>query len=243
MTWQVSFLLLLFVRLASAGERLVIIDPGHGGSADSGSQAQRSLSAANNATSPSGLKEKDLTLELSLAIRDQVEALAAEHAGQKLICQFTRTTDTNPDFIQRAKFCASAKPLPSAIISIHFNAGGGKALGTLAIIHGARQNPNFQADQTFASGLIKATSQAVASFVPGSKARQPITDAHLHGGAGSNFFHQLSTHKELEKVPKCFLEVEFINRPDVDKSLLQKRRETFPTIARAIAEHLYGLKD
>jgi hypothetical protein len=36
-------------------------------------------------------------------------------------------------------------------------------------------------------------------------------------------------------VPKCFLEVEFIDREDVENGLLKNRKETFPEIARAIA--------
>ena len=35
------------------------------------------------------------------------------------------------------------------------------------------------------------------------------------------------------------LEVEFIDRGEVDRQLLQHRRETFPVLARAIAAYLY----
>lgn len=226
---------------ANAGDYLVVIDPGHGGSRDAGSQTERSLSAANNATSPSGLKEKDLTLELTLEILAQVKALATAHPGAKLECRLTRTGDSNPDFIQRTEVCTSARPLPLAIVSIHFNASsGGSAIGSLAVVHHQKANANYEGDRAFATGLIRATSEAVSKFVPNSRPREPISDAHLHGGAGSNFFHQLAKHRELASVPKCFLEVEFIDRPDVDKALLQPRKTTFPVIARAIAEYLYA---
>jgi len=231
--------LLLLALPISAAERVVIIDPGHGGSHDSGSEAERSLSAANNATSPGGLKEKDLTLELAVAVRDQIAGRAAAHPQTKLTCRLTRTDDSNPDFAQRAQVCASARPLPCAIVSLHFNAGGGKALGTVAVFQDQARNLNYGADHAFATGLIKATSEAVAKFVPGSRAREPISDAHLHGGTGSNFFHQLNKMGELRAVPKCFLEIEFIDRADVDKSLLARRAEAFPIIAGAIAEYLY----
>ncbi len=225
-----------------AGDYLVVIDPAHRGSRDAGSQAERSLSAANNATSPSGLKEKDLTLELSLEILAQVKALAAAHPGTRLECRLTRTEDINLDFIKRTELCLSARPLPLAIVSIHFNASSsaGSALGSLAVVHHQKANANYAGDHAFATGLIRAASEAVSRFVPNSRPREPISDAHLHGGAGSNFFHQLAKHRALATVPKCFLEVEFIDRPDVDKNLLQPRKTTFPVIARAIAEFLYG---
>src|SRR3954471_20328422 len=121
---RLSVLLLLALPVCAA-ERVVIVDAGHGGGHNSGSEAERSLSAANNATSPGGLKEKDLTLELALAVRDQIARRAAVHPQTKLTCRLTRTDDSNPDFAQRAQVCASARPLPSAIVSIHFNADGG----------------------------------------------------------------------------------------------------------------------
>src|SRR3954447_16685372 len=83
--------LLLLVLPICAAERVVIIDAGHGGGHDSGTDAERSLSAANNATSPGGLKEKDLPLELAVAVRDQIAGRAAAHPQTKLICRLRRT--------------------------------------------------------------------------------------------------------------------------------------------------------
>ena len=73
---KLALLLVLALGASSyAGQHVVVIDPGHGGGGDSGSQSARTLSASNNATSPGGLHEKDLTLELSLEIRRQLDAL------------------------------------------------------------------------------------------------------------------------------------------------------------------------
>jgi len=225
---------------AVAGQHVVIIDPGHGGGGDSGSQAARTLSASNNATTPGGLREKDLTLELSLEVKKQVAELAAAHRGTRIACVLTRSDDSNPDFAKRAALCAAGKTPPAAIFSIHFNASDNHAgLGTLTVVHGKSINPNYQRDEAFASGLTQAAHEAVVRFVPASKARESITDAHLHNGAGSNFFYQLGLRPALKAVPKCFLEVEFIDRRDVEQKLLQNRRETFPAIARAIASYLY----
>src|ERR1700677_4656819 len=54
------------VCAASAAERCIVIDPGHGGARDVDE------SSANNATSPSGVKEKDLTLAVG---REVFEAI------------------------------------------------------------------------------------------------------------------------------------------------------------------------
>ncbi len=222
------------------GQHVIVIDPGHGGRGDSGSQSARTLSASNNATTPGGLKEKDLTLELALEVRKQIAALAASNRGVKIDCVLTRSDDSNPDFARRAAVCAARKPPPAAIVSIHFNASERHdSLGTLAVIHNKKVSVNYQNDLAFASGLIKAANAAVAKYLPESAARNPIPDSHLHGGAGSNFFHQIGLHPALKSVPKCFLEVEFIDRRDVEQKLLQKRQAAFPDIARAIAGYLY----
>jgi len=235
----------LFILLAGgwpawAGSHLVVIDPGHGGPHDAGSQAGRTLSASNNATSPAGLLEKDLTLELSLEIKKQLEALASARRGTRVECLLTRGGDSNPDFARRAAVCAAGKPAPAAIVSIHFNASTRHdSLGTLAVIPHQSTNPNYQADRAFALGLIQATHGAVGRFVEGSQAREPISDNHLHLGSGSNFFYQLALHPALKPVPKCLLEVEFMDRSDSERGLLQHRKEAFPAIARAIAGYLY----
>ena len=226
---------------AWADSHVVVIDPGHGGQHDAGSQAGRSQSASNNATSPAGLLEKDLTLELALAIKQQLEGLASAHRTTHLECVLTRTGDSNPDFAQRAAVCAASKLTPVAIVSIHFNASSQhNSLGTLAVIPHQSANPTYQADRAFATGLIQATHGAVGRLVEGSLAREPLSDNHLHLGSGSNFFYQLARHPALRPVPKCFLEVEFMDRHDTERELLQHRKEAFPAIARAIADYLYA---
>lgn len=223
-----------------AGHHIVVIDPGHGGGGDSGSQSARTLSASNNAKSPGGLPEKNLALELSLEIKKQVAALESEHPGTRIDCVLTRSEDSNPDFAQRASICAGLNAPPSAIFSVHFNASSGhNCLGTLAVVHNRKANANFQKDQMFAKGLIEATHTGVSQFVRASKARDPISDSHLHNGAGSNFFYQLALHPAIKDAPKCFLEVEFMDRVDVEKNLLTNRKQAFPVIARSIASYLY----
>jgi N-acetylmuramoyl-L-alanine amidase len=236
-----ALLFLAGSSLLLAEDRIIVIDPGHGGRADSGNQKEFTLSASNNAKSPSGLLEKDLTLELSLEISRKVEELVKRRGGAsgKVQCVLTRTKEANPDFAERAAFCAGLPVAPSAIVSIHFNASTQHdALGSLCLIRQKGKNPRFSEDSEFAMGLAKAAGSAVSRYVPGSNPRKPITDENLHGGLGSNFLHQLARHKKLDGVAKCFLEVEFMDRTDVDKALLQNRRATFPAIAEAIAVYL-----
>ncbi len=222
----------------AAAPAVIVIDPGHGGSADSGSMTARTLSAANNATSPAGLSEKDLTLELARLVVGRIEALAQRRGRADLQVRLTRTDDTNPDFAQRARICADASA--SCIVSLHFNATSGarKTLGTLAMVSAASRNPNFAADRELALALTGAASAAVRKFLPASSARATISDDHLHGGRGSNFFFQLAKIPALARTPKCFLEVEFLDHPQVQRELLDRRPESFRALADAIAECL-----
>lgn len=228
------------VSAAAAPPVVIVIDAGHGGTADSGSMAERTLSASNNATSTGGLREKDLTLELARLVVERIGAAAARAGKPEIKAVLTRATDANPDFAQRARLCAEAGA--SGIVSLHFNATSGpkKALGSLAMISAEGRNPNHTVDRRFAEELTAACSAAVRRFLPGSSARAPISDGHLHGGRGSNFFHQLARHPALAQVPKCFLEVEFIDHPQVQRDFLDRRPESFRAVADALAEYLVG---
>jgi len=223
---------------AQSPELVIAIDPGHGGRENSGRMEDRTLSSANNAKTPSGVLEKTVTLELSKQLADALQSVAAEnHLRVKVL--LTRDSDENPDFAARAKRCLNRGNVPSAIVSIHFNAlSTHSAKGSLAMIAAADHNPHFARDKSFADRLAQAASRAVSKFVPDSRARETITDSHLHGGKGSNFFFQLQKIPELWSVPACFLEVEFIDREDVDRLLIQRRSESFPKIAREIAHAL-----
>lgn len=216
------------------GAQIIVIDPGHGGNAPSGTKEEFTLSSPNNAITPSGLKEKDLALELALIMRDTLQK-------NGMTCFLTRESDENPDFKKRAELCAKAKP--DFIVSIHFNASSDrKALGTVAMVGNPERNPNFATDMKFADALTAAISKAVQEYVPESKARSPINDSHLHNGMGSNFFRQLASFPELAKTPKCFLEVEFIDNKIAENGLIANRSKSFPKIASAFAEFIasYG---
>jgi N-acetylmuramoyl-L-alanine amidase len=64
----------------------IVIDPGHGGTTD------EEGSSANNAISVSGVKEKKLTLDFCLVLRDEL-IKQAKKADQKIKVVLTRETD------------------------------------------------------------------------------------------------------------------------------------------------------
>jgi N-acetylmuramoyl-L-alanine amidase len=237
------FRALLFVALCSlvidlhAAPPVILIDPGHGGSEVAGSLKERSNSSPNNASTPGGLKEKDLTLEFSLILKEEILKEAMKQ-GRDLGVMLTRETDVNPDFIARAKICN--RPDTACVVSIHFNAtDGAKASGSLAVIAAKDRNSDYDLDKSFALGLVTACSKGVREYLPNSKDMGTIHDSHLHGGLGSNFFFQLQRQPHLKGKPKCFLEVEFIDNAAVEKALLGgDRAEKFRTIAASIAAYL-----
>lgn len=227
-------LCLLFALLLPVwcpGQSVIIIDAGHGGAKPSGSQEAKTLSSPNNATSPGGLKEKDLTLELAQKV---IERINAKNAGLKAVP--TRTTDVNPDFAQRAKVAADQKA--AWFLSIHFNAvpkGAKKASGTLGMVQMKSRNPHYAEDAAFAKGLTAAVNRTMQTWLPGSKALPVIDDKGLHGGQGSNLFWQLRNQINTA-VTACFLEVEFMDNPAVEKAILgENRGKVFDALAESIA--------
>ena len=236
------FLLTLFLFWIPAVSQaadppVIIIDPGHGGSKVAGSLDQRSNSSPNNATSPGGLREKDLTLQFSRILKEEV-LREARRRNSKVGVLLTREDDRNLDFVQRAAI--ASRPDTACVVSIHFNAGGGgKGLGSLALIAAEKRNPSYQLDHRFGKGIAAACNAGVRRYLPQAKSRGVITDGHLHGGLGSNFFFQMLRHKHLRTVPKCFLEVEFIDNPEVERAILSGNREAkFRTIANSVAVFL-----
>ena len=98
---------------AHAAGITIAIDPGHGGS-DPGAVAN-------------GLREKDLTLAVSLALKEELES----YDGVRVV--MTRTTDTRPsenistDLSRRVEMAAAEDA--DALVSIHFNSGSPIAKG------------------------------------------------------------------------------------------------------------------
>ena len=236
MDFRPFLMLFCLAVVAGAAERVIVIDAGHGGAKPAGSQAARTLSSNNNAVSPGGLLEKDLTLELAQKVVAHINASAgAREAGVRAVP--TRTADVNPDFAQRAKVAADHGA--EWFLSIHFNAvpkGAKKQSATLGIVPMKRANPHYKEDAAFAKSLTAATSAAIRKWLPDSRALPVGDDRELHGGQGSNLFHQLRTQMKTP-VTACFLEVEFMDNSAVEQALLGRNRgAAFDAVAAAISD-------
>ncbi len=87
--------------------QLIILDPGHGGTADIDG------STANRAVGPNGLLEKDLTLDLASRVQDRL-------AGNGVRAVLTRDSDTNLAIAERIAVAKSQRA--PVFLSLHFNA-------------------------------------------------------------------------------------------------------------------------
>jgi N-acetylmuramoyl-L-alanine amidase len=121
----------------------VVIDPGHGGTANEGD------SSWNNAVGPTGLLEKSVTLEVALFAQIHLGGLGIE-------CTLTRQTDVNLGLVRRA---AVAKDLDAdAFVSIHFNASDAhNAQGTETWIHPRASAASRSLAAAVQAGMVAAT--------------------------------------------------------------------------------------
>lgn len=200
----------------------IVIDPGHGGNLETGG------SSPNNAVSPSGVLEKNVTLRMAFLTRDalQREAASGKHT---LTVILTREKDENVGLSARAEVAKKAKA--DLFLSIHCNASEKhNARGVETLIRPVNAgNTNHAADKTFAQTIQTAVVTAIKAHDPGTKDRGVkdqvlgvLKDEHL-GGARA-----------------CLVELEFIDRPEVDTLLNigptapQVREDLATALARAL---------
>ena len=227
----VAALLTTFARAAT--ERVIVIDPGHGGA------AVLDESSPNNATSPSGTKEKDLTLEMGQAVFAAIrDSAAAKKAG--IVPLLTRTTDVNVGMTKRASVALSHSA--RVLVSIHFNASTNHTgRGPLGMVQDAGHgNQNVARDGEYANRLASAVSGVTRGYDPKSVRHGFITDRELKAGRGSFLFRRLRTDPRGQGIPACFLEIEFIDNPEVEEWLIrgEKAKAIRVEIARALAAAL-----
>lgn len=178
----------------------IVLDPGHGGAARAGA------SSANNATSPSGVLEKEVTLRLARLVRDSI----AERATAVRV-ELTRNSDTNLDLVDRARTARDLKA--DLFLSIHFNGADGTARGVETLVRPkASGNVNYDSDRAFAERVQSAVFGAVRFFDPGTKNRG-VKDQTL-GVLRDDFLGNSVTHHPCRA---CLLEVEFLDVPEVDR--------------------------
>ncbi len=223
----------LFATFASADDRVIVIDPGHGGT------SVLDESSPNNATSPSGTKEKDLTLEMAqavfAAIRDSAEAKRA-----RVVPVLTRSEDVNVGMTARAGVALSHSA--RVLVSIHFNASSSHtARGPLGMVQDVRHgNQNVARDGECANWLADAVSSVTRRYDQKSVRRAFITDRELKQGRGSFLFKHLRADPRGQGIPACFLEIEFIDHAEVEAWLVrgEKAKAIRAEIARALAAAL-----
>ncbi len=202
---------------------VIVIDPGHGGTAKTGG------SSPNNATAhPSGILEKTMTLDFALLLRQQILALSPNTA-----VHLTRTADVNVGLAKRANLARDKKA--DIFISLHFNGFNKTARGVETLILPQSSNVNFNADQELAKAVQAKVFAATKAIDPATKDRGVkqqslgvLKDVDL-----GNTFAQSRTRG-------CLLEFEFIDHPAVDKlyNTSVGRVANRTSVCRALAEAL-----
>lgn len=200
----------------------VVIDPGHGGTGSIGD------SDGNHAVSPSGVKEKDLTLILANLVNSELQS-AATAGGHNIKIVMTRTTDVNLGLDKRANVARTNHA--DRFLSIHLNGFNKVTRGVETYVRRAVDNVNLADDKRFAGNIQNAVFNAIRSADSGTKNRGVkeekfgvLNDQSLGNTSGGH-------------CRACLLEVEFLDVPAVDVLL-----NTGPTstavrgkIAKAIA--------
>lgn len=202
---------------------VIVLDPGHGGTTMLGG------SSPNNATSPSGVKEKDLVLAMAQLVRDAIIARQPQ-----VRVDLTRTTDVNVSLFDRARLARDLKA--DAFVSLHFNAFNGSARGVETFVRPkAAGNVNYEADRNFARRMVEAVHKAIHALDGGSKNRGVKEKAW-----GVLRDDWLGNTIADQPCPACLLEIEFLDVPAVDElfNTGPGADEARTKVAEAIAEAL-----
>jgi hypothetical protein len=224
--------------------KVIVIDAGHGGHADSGSRGldQYNLSEWDHAkVQQLDLVEGRLTLELSREIAATIRRSESAKSG-KVKVGMTRAEDTNPNFTERIATAAAAGA--NLIVSIHFNAGQ-SATGPVVVYQKQQNNPVYSADRALATALLNSVSTATSRFVPTSKGVAfDDSDAHFtnkNKPYGCYLFYQARRNPKTRNIPVLYLEVEYLQSSKLDrvkKLFVERKREVFAAWAEAIARVL-----
>lgn len=184
---------------------IIVLDPGHGGTATVGG------SSPNNAVSFSGVLEKTMTLDMAKRIRRAFQGQAPE-----VEVVLTRLTDVNVGINARAQVAANHHA--DLFLSLHFNATIG-ARGVETWVRGVRRgNVNLTADRAFAQKVQKAVVQAIRSHDANTPDRGVKSDDDRPEGLGVlNDVSLGNTGGASHLCRACLAEIEFIDHPAVDR--------------------------
>lgn len=168
---------------------VIVLDPGHGGSRKVGG------SSPNNATGPTGLLEKEVTLKVGLAAE---RALA--DSGLEIV--LTRRTDNNLGILDRAAVAKNKRA--EVFVSIHFNAPGGS-------------NP-AQGTETWIGTDHSVASRALAALV--QRHVRNATDYRDRGVKVGNVSGVIKASSHHARTANCLVEISFLSlQPDEERRL------------------------
>ncbi len=200
----------------------VVIDPGHGGTGNIGG------SDGNHAVSPSGVKEKDLTLILANLVKSELQS-AATTGGHTINIVMTRTGDVNLSLADRAHVARTNHA--DRFLSVHLNGFNKVTRGVETYVRRPQDNVNLADDKRFAGNIQGAVFNAIKS-----------ADAATHDrGVKEEKFGVLNDvalgNTSGGHCRACLLEVEFLDVPAVDVLLNTGPNATAvrSQIAKAIA--------
>jgi N-acetylmuramoyl-L-alanine amidase len=216
----------------------VVIDPGHGGTQNMPG------SSANNAISASGVKEKKLTLDFCLILRDELLKQAAK-ANEQIKIVLTRTTDINLPGRERAAKAFEHKA--KLFLCLHFNGSDKPAVRGTETFYRAAENGNLNlaADIAFATDIQNALFETMAALDPGAKDRGTKPDTKTGPGAlGVLNDKALGNDRRRDMCKSAYIEAEFITNRAVNRLLvagddvIANRTKLMAAVAKVLRAHM-----
>jgi N-acetylmuramoyl-L-alanine amidase len=216
----------------------IVIDPGHGGTTNLPG------SSANNAISKSGVKEKKLTLDFCLILRDELLKQAAK-ANEQIKVVLTRTTDVNLAGKDRAAMAFTNRA--KLFLCLHFNGLSNPAIRGSETFFRAAENGNLNLDDdiAFATDVHNALHGAIKALDSNAKDRGVKPDTQSGPGAlGVLNDHALGNDRVVKMCRSAYIEAEFITNPAVDALLVSgpnaipNRTKVMAAVAKAVRAHM-----
>lgn len=213
--------------VVAGSPKIIVIDPGHGGTVMIGG------SSPNNASSPSGEKEKNWTLDVGKRTQAAVLTKAAA-TGKNVNVFLTRSTDENKGLSVRANVAKSKGA--NLFLSIHFNASDNhNARGIETLI--SQSNVNKTEDRAFAQKIQSAVLGALNKIEPATKTMPNYDRGVKEQSLGVLNDVALGNTMTSHPCRACLVEVEFMDRQAVE-NLFTMNQPVGATNRQKIAEAL-----
>lgn len=162
------------IDATGAGNVVVVLDPGHGGS-DGGAQAN-------------GLSEKELNFKIASYCKAELE----QYSG--VTVYMTRTTDTYLTLEQRAEYARSVGA--NVLVSIHINSGSTTATGAEVYYPNSNYNAVAGATGSGIASKILANLTALGLTNRGTKIRNSANGTQYADGSLADYYGIIRESKE-----------------------------------------------